>query len=93
KISQPTIAPHVYLPTDEDKPEILKRRQIVKIVPMNAGISAISEKDQTIKVSITLFMAWVDHRLRWNPKDYGGLTSIDVTRESIWVPPVHPTSW
>lgn len=31
---------------------------------------------------------WLDYKLRWNPEHYGGVTSIRVPSESIWLPDI-----
>jgi len=31
-------------------------------------------------------MGWNDYNLRWEPADYGNITSIRVSSERIWVP-------
>ena len=31
-------------------------------------------------------MAWNDYNLRWEPADYGNITSIRVLSTNIWVP-------
>ena len=31
---------------------------------------------------------WVDVKLRWNPDDYGGVTTIRVPSESLWLPDI-----
>lgn len=31
---------------------------------------------------------WVDVKLKWNPDDYGGITSIRVPSETIWLPDI-----
>ncbi|XP_035126339.1 neuronal acetylcholine receptor subunit beta-3 isoform X2 [Callithrix jacchus] len=31
---------------------------------------------------------WTDHKLRWNPDDYGGIHSIKVPSESLWLPDI-----
>uniref|UniRef100_A0A672N411 Cholinergic receptor, nicotinic, beta 3b (neuronal) n=1 Tax=Sinocyclocheilus grahami TaxID=75366 RepID=A0A672N411_SINGR len=31
---------------------------------------------------------WLDYKLRWNPENYGGITSIRVPSESIWLPDI-----
>lgn len=31
---------------------------------------------------------WVDLKLKWNPDDYGGITSIRVPSETIWLPDI-----
>jgi hypothetical protein len=32
---------------------------------------------------------WVDHRLRWDPKAYGGVEKVSVPDKYIWTPDVH----
>uniref|UniRef100_A0A3B4GJ53 Cholinergic receptor, nicotinic, beta 3b (neuronal) n=1 Tax=Pundamilia nyererei TaxID=303518 RepID=A0A3B4GJ53_9CICH len=31
---------------------------------------------------------WIDYKLRWNPDKYGGITSIRVPSENIWLPDI-----
>uniref|UniRef100_A0A8C3T6Z9 Cholinergic receptor nicotinic beta 3 subunit n=1 Tax=Chelydra serpentina TaxID=8475 RepID=A0A8C3T6Z9_CHESE len=31
---------------------------------------------------------WTDHKLCWNPEDYGGITAIRVPSESLWLPDI-----
>ncbi|XP_006897066.1 PREDICTED: neuronal acetylcholine receptor subunit beta-3 [Elephantulus edwardii] len=31
---------------------------------------------------------WTDHKLRWNPDEYGGIHSIKVPSESLWLPDI-----
>ena len=31
---------------------------------------------------------WVDVKLKWDPNDYGGITSIRVPSETIWLPDI-----
>lgn len=31
---------------------------------------------------------WIDVKLRWNPEDYAGITSIRVPSDSIWIPDI-----
>uniref|UniRef100_A0A8C4F300 Neuronal acetylcholine receptor subunit non-alpha-3 n=1 Tax=Dicentrarchus labrax TaxID=13489 RepID=A0A8C4F300_DICLA len=31
---------------------------------------------------------WIDYKLRWNPEKYGGITSIRVPSENIWLPDI-----
>lgn len=31
---------------------------------------------------------WIDYKLRWNPDKYGGITSIRVPSEIIWLPDI-----
>lgn len=31
---------------------------------------------------------WIDHKLSWNPEEYGGITAIRVPSESLWLPDI-----
>ncbi|NXR11163.1 ACHB3 protein, partial [Semnornis frantzii] len=31
---------------------------------------------------------WMDHKLSWNPEEYGGITAIRVPSESLWLPDI-----
>jgi hypothetical protein len=46
----------------------------------------MDEKDQKAEVFWWLRKYWTDARLTWNASDYGGLDSIRVTSDDIWVP-------
>lgn len=42
-----------------------------------------------IKLQYANFMQeWTDHKLRWNPDEYGGIHSIKVPSESLWLPDI-----
>ncbi|XP_068177520.1 neuronal acetylcholine receptor subunit non-alpha-3-like isoform X2 [Antennarius striatus] len=48
----------------------------------------VDEKNQLMTTNVWLWQEWVDVKLRWNPDDYGGITSIRVPSETIWLPDV-----
>ncbi|XP_063046432.1 neuronal acetylcholine receptor subunit non-alpha-2-like [Engraulis encrasicolus] len=48
----------------------------------------VDEKNQLMTTNVWLWQEWIDHKLRWNPDDYGGITSIRVPSESIWLPDI-----
>ena len=33
-------------------------------------------------------MLWVDHRLSWDPSDYGGIQRITVASNTVWMPDI-----
>uniref|UniRef100_A0A8C9SHV6 Cholinergic receptor nicotinic beta 3 subunit b n=1 Tax=Scleropages formosus TaxID=113540 RepID=A0A8C9SHV6_SCLFO len=43
---------------------------------------------QLVDVVRNTCIEWTDYKLRWNPEDYGGITSIRVPSESIWLPDI-----
>lgn len=38
--------------------------------------------------SAVLLQEWIDHKLSWNPDEYGGITAIRVPSESLWLPDI-----
>ncbi|KAK1175082.1 neuronal acetylcholine receptor subunit non-alpha-3-like [Acipenser oxyrinchus oxyrinchus] len=48
----------------------------------------VDEKDQLMTTNVWLWEEWTDCRLRWNPDEHGGITSIRVPSETIWLPDV-----
>ncbi|XP_002819095.2 neuronal acetylcholine receptor subunit beta-3 [Pongo abelii] len=48
----------------------------------------VDEKNQLMTTNVWLKQEWTDHKLRWNPDDYGGINSIKVPSESLWLPDI-----
>ncbi|KAM3867141.1 neuronal acetylcholine receptor subunit non-alpha-2-like [Diretmus argenteus] len=48
----------------------------------------VDEKNQLMTTNVWLWQEWIDFKLRWNPEDYGGITSIRVPSETIWLPDI-----
>ncbi|CAL8269809.1 unnamed protein product, partial [Gadus morhua 'NCC'] len=48
----------------------------------------VDEKNQLMTTNVWLWQEWVDVKLRWNPDDYGGVTTIRVPSESLWLPDI-----
>ncbi|XP_021439630.1 neuronal acetylcholine receptor subunit non-alpha-3 [Oncorhynchus mykiss] len=48
----------------------------------------VDEKNQLMTTNVWLWQEWIDYKLRWNPEDYGGITSIRVPSETIWLPDI-----
>ncbi|XP_042305157.1 neuronal acetylcholine receptor subunit beta-3 isoform X2 [Sceloporus undulatus] len=46
------------------------------------------EKNQLMTTNVWLKQEWIDHKLCWNPEDYGGITAIRVPSESLWLPDI-----
>ncbi|ESO82689.1 hypothetical protein LOTGIDRAFT_108943, partial [Lottia gigantea] len=46
----------------------------------------LDTKEQVMKTSGWFYITWVDEKLRWNPKDYGGIEEINVLQKDIWLP-------
>ncbi|XP_004073305.1 neuronal acetylcholine receptor subunit non-alpha-2 [Oryzias latipes] len=48
----------------------------------------VDEKNQLMTTNVWLRQEWIDYKLRWNPDKYGGITSIRVPSENIWLPDI-----
>ncbi|XP_045391196.1 neuronal acetylcholine receptor subunit beta-3 [Lemur catta] len=48
----------------------------------------VDEKNQLMTTNVWLKQEWTDHKLRWNPDEYGGINSIKVPSESLWLPDI-----
>ncbi|KAH3730746.1 hypothetical protein DPMN_056739 [Dreissena polymorpha] len=46
----------------------------------------IDEVTQTLKVSGSLLLNWVDENLMWEPDDFGGITTGVFPQEYVWKP-------
>ncbi|XP_051875685.1 neuronal acetylcholine receptor subunit beta-3a isoform X3 [Pristis pectinata] len=48
----------------------------------------VDEKNQLMATNVWLKQEWNDYKLSWNPDDYGGISTIRVPSESIWLPDI-----
>ncbi|TNM99235.1 hypothetical protein fugu_013799 [Takifugu bimaculatus] len=48
----------------------------------------VDEKNQLMTTNVWLCQEWIDYKLRWNPDKYGGITSIRVPSENLWLPDI-----
>ncbi|XP_062250461.1 neuronal acetylcholine receptor subunit non-alpha-2-like [Platichthys flesus] len=48
----------------------------------------VDEKNQLMTTNVWLCQEWFDYKLRWNPDKYGGITTIRVPSENIWLPDI-----
>lgn len=39
-------------------------------------------------ITSNLLQEWNDYKLRWNPDDYGGVETLHVPSEHIWLPDI-----
>lgn len=46
------------------------------------------EIDQIMTCSVWLKQVWIDRKLSWDPKNYGGVSVLYVPYEMIWVPDI-----
>ncbi|XP_005447677.1 neuronal acetylcholine receptor subunit alpha-5 [Oreochromis niloticus] len=48
----------------------------------------VDEKNQLMTTNVWMKQEWTDMKLRWNPDEYLGITSIRVPSDRIWLPDV-----
>nr|XP_012805928.2 neuronal acetylcholine receptor subunit alpha-2 [Jaculus jaculus] len=53
-----------------------------------AQLIDVDEKNQMMTTNVWLKQEWNDYKLRWNPADFGNITSLRVPSEMIWIPDI-----
>uniref|UniRef100_A0A9J2P975 Uncharacterized protein n=1 Tax=Ascaris lumbricoides TaxID=6252 RepID=A0A9J2P975_ASCLU len=48
----------------------------------------VDEKNQIMQTNIWLTLKWNDFQFHWDPSDYGGITSVRVPQDKVWVPDI-----
>ncbi|XP_043676922.1 acetylcholine receptor subunit alpha-like 1 [Vespula pensylvanica] len=48
----------------------------------------VNLKNQIMTTNVWVEQEWNDHKLRWNPDDYGGVETLHVPSEHIWLPDI-----
>ncbi|VDM66828.1 unnamed protein product [Strongylus vulgaris] len=60
----------------------------IKLKLRLSQIIDVHEIDQIMSCSVWLKQVWIDKRLSWDPKSYGGVNVLYVPYEMIWVPDI-----
>ncbi|KAL3998440.1 Acetylcholine receptor subunit alpha-type unc-38 [Acanthocheilonema viteae] len=60
----------------------------IKLKLRLSQIIDVHEIDQIMTCSVWLKQVWIDKKLSWNPKNYGGVNVLYVPYEMIWVPDI-----
>ncbi|XP_056020892.1 acetylcholine receptor subunit alpha-like 1 isoform X2 [Ostrea edulis] len=50
--------------------------------------TVLDEKNQIMTTSVWLRQEWVDLRLRWDPRSYGGISMTHIPSDSLWRPDI-----
>ncbi|GAB6031195.1 D-arabinose 1-dehydrogenase (NAD(P)(+)), variant 2 [Chamberlinius hualienensis] len=53
-----------------------------------AQIVDVNLKYQIMTTNLWVQQTWYDYKMRWSPSDYGGVESINVPAEQIWLPDI-----
>ncbi|CAL8243385.1 unnamed protein product [Lota lota] len=48
----------------------------------------VDEKNQLMTTNVWMKQEWADIKLRWNPHDYLGITTIRVPSDMVWIPDI-----
>ena len=46
------------------------------------------EKNQVMQTNVWLTLKWHDYHMKWHPEDYGGIESIRVPPDKVWIPDI-----
>uniref|UniRef100_A0AC35U462 Neur_chan_LBD domain-containing protein n=1 Tax=Rhabditophanes sp. KR3021 TaxID=114890 RepID=A0AC35U462_9BILA len=68
-------------------PRPVKNSTDVLLVHVGASlirIIDIDEKNQVLTTNLWLEMNWIDNKLQWDPKKYGGIKTIHIPSDLIW---------
>uniref|UniRef100_A0A914VK49 Uncharacterized protein n=1 Tax=Plectus sambesii TaxID=2011161 RepID=A0A914VK49_9BILA len=62
-------------------------------IVVNFGLAMIllinvDEKNQIMQTNVWLTLRWEDYQMSWDPKDYGGITTLRVPPDKVWVPDI-----
>uniref|UniRef100_A0A1I7WNY2 Neur_chan_LBD domain-containing protein n=1 Tax=Heterorhabditis bacteriophora TaxID=37862 RepID=A0A1I7WNY2_HETBA len=60
----------------------------IKLKLRLSQIIDVHEIDQIMTCSVWLKQVWIDKKLSWSPKNYGGVSVLYVPYEMIWVPDI-----
>uniref|UniRef100_A0A7I4YKA4 Neurotransmitter-gated ion-channel ligand-binding domain-containing protein n=1 Tax=Haemonchus contortus TaxID=6289 RepID=A0A7I4YKA4_HAECO len=61
---------------------------IIKIAMQLVLLINVDEKEQVMHTNVWLTLRWQDFQMRWDPKDYDGITQIRVAPDKIWLPDI-----
>ncbi|GAU92428.1 hypothetical protein RvY_04510 [Ramazzottius varieornatus] len=48
----------------------------------------VDEVNQVVMTNIWLKQQWSDYRMKWDPDEYGGMTSIQIPSDRLWIPDI-----
>ncbi|XP_071099400.1 acetylcholine receptor subunit alpha-like [Haliotis cracherodii] len=49
---------------------------------------SVDAEKQLLSLSVKVILQWIDHRLRWDPSEYGDITNLYETEDVVWIPDV-----
>ncbi|KAK3924386.1 Acetylcholine receptor subunit alpha-like 2 [Frankliniella fusca] len=61
---------------------------LVKLGLRLSQLIELNLKDQILTTNVWLEHEWQDHKFKWDPSEYGGVTELYVPSEHIWLPDI-----
>ncbi|XP_018334508.1 acetylcholine receptor subunit alpha-like 2 [Agrilus planipennis] len=61
---------------------------LVKLGLRLSQLIELNLKDQILTVNVWMEHEWQDHKFKWDPGEYGGVTELYVPSEHIWLPDI-----
>ncbi|XP_055389275.1 acetylcholine receptor subunit alpha-like 2 [Condylostylus longicornis] len=61
---------------------------LVKLGLRLSQLIDLNLKDQILTTNVWLEHEWQDHKFKWDPSEYGGVTELYVPSEHIWLPDI-----
>ncbi|XP_058792856.1 acetylcholine receptor subunit alpha-L1 [Phymastichus coffea] len=61
---------------------------VVKLGLRLSQLIELNLKDQILTTNVWLEHEWQDHKFKWDPNEYGGVTELYVPSEHIWLPDI-----
>ncbi|XP_072023690.1 neuronal acetylcholine receptor subunit alpha-9-like isoform X1 [Amphiura filiformis] len=65
----------------------------VQMLLFVAQVLEMDERRQTLTTNLWITFEWYDEFLRWDPEDYGGVESIKVKSDEVWMPDITLYNW
>ncbi|XP_023345770.1 acetylcholine receptor subunit beta-like 2 [Eurytemora carolleeae] len=61
---------------------------VVKLGLKLSQLIDVDLKNQVMTTNVWVDQTWMDYKLQWNPEDYGGVETLYVPSERIWLPDI-----
>ncbi|GAU89949.1 LOW QUALITY PROTEIN: hypothetical protein RvY_02440-1 [Ramazzottius varieornatus] len=69
------------VPTNEEILSVLLSLKFLQLI-------AVDEVNQVITTNVMVRQTWNDYKLKWDPEEYGGLSTLYIPCEAIWLPDI-----
>ncbi|CAG2167599.1 unnamed protein product [Oppiella nova] len=66
---------------DRDKLTVKMGLKLSQLIDVNL-------KNQIMTTNVWVNQEWMDHKLKWDPEEYGGVSQLYVPAEEIWLPDI-----